>query len=418
MQDRSPGREAFAREQFAVETAAIAERLGSVEILAGVLARDHASGIARVADGLAAGLTASFPDRRACLLLLDAGSRDGTWEAMQAWRDRAPAVPPVELLRLIGPPDPDRAFRALLETGQRLEASACVFAQADLVGLPPDWVGRLVDPVLGGQAEAVLPAYARAVTEGTLTTNLLAPLTRALFGKRVQQLLGGCGALAGGRLAALLGDPVWGERLGPQGIECWLTVEAVAAGRPAVEVPLGEKRVLAPRLQPDLPSILVRTVGPLFGLMERYAGVWLDVRGSAALPCLGEAPALRGGAPEVETDRMVRAFRIGVKDLLPIWEQIMLEETLGRLYPLGLLAADEFEFAAPLWARVVCDFAVSYHERRLPREHLLRALTPLYLGRMAAFFREAQGQRDPARLLAAVDLAFEAEAARLRERWR
>jgi hypothetical protein len=420
MQDRAPGREAVAREQFAGETAAIAGRLGSVEILAGILAQDHVASVARVAEGLAAGLTAGFPDHRACLLLLETGSRDGTWEALQAWRDQAPSVPPVELLRLGGPPDPARAFRALLETGRRLGVSACLFAQADLVGLLPAWVGRLVEPVLGGQAEAVLPAYSRAVTEGTLTTNLLAPLTRALYGKRVQQLMGGCGALSGGRLGALLEDPVWGARLGPHGIECWLTVEAVAAGRRAVEVPLGAKRVQAPRVQPDLPTILVRTVGPLFDLMERYAGVWLDVRRSAALPCLGDAPGLAGGASGVEIDRMVRAFRIGVKDLLPVWEQIMPEETLGQLYPLGLLAADEFEFAAPLWARVVCDFAVALHERRLAREHLLRALTPLYLGRVAAFFREAQAapRENPFGLLEAIGEAFEIEAARLRERWR
>jgi hypothetical protein len=117
---------------------------------------------------------------------------------------------------------------------------------------------------------------------------------------------------------------------------------------------------------------------------------------------------------------MVRTFRTGLKDLLPVWEQIMPEETLERLYPLGLLAPDEFRFPATDWARVVADFAVAHHERRVPRDHLLRALTPLYLGRVAAFLQEARGvapTRLP-KLLDALADAFTAERARLADRWR
>jgi hypothetical protein len=307
-----------------------------------------------------------------------------------------------------------------LEAARTLGVSACAYIQADLLGITPHWMARLLDPILAGRADLVLPAYTRPITEGTLTTNLLAPLTRALYGKRIQQVLGGCGALAAGHLPALLADPAWEEDLGPQGNACWIPVEALAARRRIVEVPLGEKRVAASRVQPDLPSILAQTVGPLFRLMDRYASAWLDVRGSAAVPCPEEAPeTLRHPAPP-EVERMVRAFRLGLKDLLPVWEQAMPEETLGQLYPLGLRARDEFDFPAPLWARVVCDFAVAHHERRLPREHLLQSLTPLYLGRTAAFLREAYAA--PARslggLLEAVGMAFETEVEILRERWR
>jgi hypothetical protein len=63
---------------------------------------------------------------------------------------------------------------------------------------------------------------------------------------------------------------------------------------------------------------------------------------------------------------------------------------------------------------------VAYHERRLPREHLLRALTPLYLGRVAAFVLETQaGSASRAGdALERVALAFEAEKGALSARWR
>ena len=98
----------------------------------------------------------------------------------------------------------------------------------------------------------------------------------------------------------------------------------------------------------------------------------------------------------------------------------MPEETLAHLYPLGILAGEDFRFPPPLWARVVSDFAVAFHERRLPREHLLRALTPLYLGRVAAFLLQANAV-SPSRfpdLLEDIGRAFEGEKDSLRARWR
>ena len=63
---------------------------------------------------------------------------------------------------------------------------------------------------------------------------------------------------------------------------------------------------------------------------------------------------------------------------------------------------------------------MAHHERRLPRDHLLGALTPLYLGRVAAFVLETQGGA-PSRAVEALErvcLAFEAEKADLSARWR
>jgi hypothetical protein len=69
---------------------------------------------------------------------------------------------------------------------------------------------------------------------------------------------------------------------------------------------------------------------------------------------------------------------------------------------------------------VIADFAVAHHERRLPRDHLLRSLTPLYLGRVAAFVLETQAgfSRRADEAIERVCLAFEAEKPALSARWR
>lgn len=208
--------------------------------------------------------------------------------------------------------------------------------------------------------------------------------------------------------------------MGAHGVDLWLTTEALVSGAKVIETHLGCKSVDPTPGQPDLATIVARVVGALFRLMEMYHAAWDEIQGSVLVPQVGDPAALLAEPGGANVERMVRAFRLGLKDLLPVWEQIMPEETLARLYPLGLLAVDEFQFPPPMWARVVSDFALAYHERRLPRDHLLRALTPLYLGRVAAFLLEAQGtpRSQFPNMLEAIGQAFEAEREFLRARWR
>ena len=313
-----------------------------------------------------------------------------------------------------------QAILSLLRAAQRLEARALVLVDADLTGVEPEWIAAMIDPVLREEADYVSPAYARAASEGTLTTNLLAPLTRALYGARVQQVSGSCAALSGGVVESLLAEPSESTEWQPHGAELWLTTSALASSARVAEVTLGRKIMTPGGPAPDLATILVRTVGPLFALMERYQAVWQEGTGRPAVIRRGPPPPVQADAGTPDVEHMVRAFNLGLKDLLPVWEQIIPESTLARLYPLALLAPEEFKLPLPLWARLVSDFAVAYHERRLPRDHLLRALTPLYLGRVAAFVVE--GRTTPIgrvpETFEMIDRAFEVEREHLVARWR
>jgi len=326
----------------------------------------------------------------------------------------------VRCVRISGPPSRPRTILAALAAARHLRVTACALVDAGLISLTPEAIGRLLQPILAGTADAVSPAYTHTVVEGTLTTNLLAPLLRALYGRRVQQLLGGCTALAQPAVARSLESATLEDDLSDHGLEIRMAIETVALGDRLVEVHVGRKALDAGFAPPDLATTLAQIVGPFFRLMDRYRAVWAEVAGSTPVTLIGDPPALLLEAGDLPVDRMVRAFKFGVKDLLPIWEQALQEETLSLLYPLGLLSSDEFVFPAEHWARVAFDFAVAYHEQRLPRDHLLRALTPLYLGRVAAFLREAQAapRARVSAVLEGVGRAFEVEKAGLAARWR
>jgi hypothetical protein len=394
--------------------------LGSVEVLIGVCALNQARSAPRVVETASAGLARELGDRKGAVVVVESGFRDETLDAVKGWLAGQARTPPVSCVRITGPPSRGRAILGALAIARHLRAPACVLVDAGLLSLTPEGLGRLTRPLLAGEAACVSPTYTHAAAEGTLTTNLLAPMCCALYGRRIQQLLGGCAALSQEVVTRLLEAEAWEGDLIDHGLELRLVLEALTSESRIVEVHLGRKALDPGLAPPELATTLTRTVGPFFRLMDRYRAFWSDVRESTSVNRIGDPPSILPGADGVQLDRMVRAFRLGLKDLFPIWEQALQEETLTSLYPLGLLSPDEFEFPVQQWARVACDFAVAYHEQRLPRDHLLRALTPLYLGRVAAFLRETQGAAPQgiATVLDAVGGAFEAEKAGLVARWR
>lgn len=394
--------------------------VGPVHVLAGVHALNQARSLTRVMEAVASGVAKLETDVPAMMMVVDAGSRDGTLEAARSAAQTLPPNLPVRCVRVAGPASRNRAVQAILGVANHVQASACLLVDAGLVGLSPEGIQRLVEPLFAGEAQYVAPAYTHAVSEGTLTSNLLAPMARALFGRRIQQLLGGCAGLSRSLIERLADAAAWEGDGTEHGAEISLAVESLASGGRIVEAHLGRKRMDPGLVSPDLSTTLAGTVGPLFHVMDRHHETWAPIRHSKPTPRVGDSPSILAETGEAQVERMVRAFKLGLKDLLPVWEQVMPEDTLGLLYPLGPLPTEEFRFQSGPWARVVYDFALAFHQRVLPRDQLLRALTPLYLGRVAAFLLEAQG-RPPAELTILLDRigqAFEDEKGYLTARWR
>jgi hypothetical protein len=93
---------------------------------------------------------------------------------------------------------------------------------------------------------------------------------------------------------------------------------------------------------------------------------------------------------------------------------------LAGVLALGLRDDDDFRFPLALWVQTVYDFAVAYHEKVIHREHLLRSLVPLYLGRTASVVLETRGGGSQA-VQQTVDQGcqtFEAMKPYLVDRWR
>jgi hypothetical protein len=90
----------------------------------------------------------------------------------------------------------------------------------------------------------------------------------------------------------------------------------------------------------------------------------------------------------VNVGRMLGIFREGLRNLRDIWIAVLGQGDFGDVDLLGNAGPETFRFPRSLWSRIIYDYALAYHRKRLPAEHLIKSLTPLYLGRTASFVLE------------------------------
>ena len=374
-------------------------QIGAVDILVGIPSYNNARTIGHVVRAVQIGLAKYFPDRKAVLVNSDGGSADGTMEVVTGTHVEDfqsillhHRVEPFFKIATpyIGIPGKGSAFRAIFEIAKALDVKACAVVDSDLRSITPEWVELLIKPVLESGFDYVAPLYHRHKYDGTITNSIIYPITRALYGKRVRQPIGGDFGFSGRLASFYLTKDVWESDIARYGIDIWMTTEALANGFKIAQAFLGAKIHDPKDPGSDLSAMLAQVTGSAFSLMENYAAVWKTVRQTEPVPTFGFQYTVGLEHVQVDVGRMVRVFREGLRNLRDIWKIVLGAGDFGSVEALGQAPDDGFRFPRRLWSNVVYDYALAYHRRKLPREQLLKSLTPLYLGKTASFVAEAR----------------------------
>src|SRR5438034_8658528 len=408
-------------------TETIVEEIGETEVLVGIPSFNNASTIGHVVRAVSAGLAKYFHGFRAVLVNSDGGSSDGTpevveqaivdFEAMLISDRQSP------LQKIITPyqgiPGKGSAFRTIFEIARRMKAKACAVVDSDLRSITPEWIEMLLRPLLNEGYDYVAPYYLRHKYDGTITNSIAYPLTRALYGQRIRQPIGGEFGFSRALVGHYLDKHVWESDVARFGIDIWMTTEAIASGARVCQSFLGAKIHNPKDPAADLSDMLVQVTGALFSLMEEHQTIWTTIEASKPVTLFGFQYQVGVEPVHVNIDAMIANFRQGLADLEPIWRQMLAAETLEGLFLLKECPPQAFHIPDDLWARIVYDTAVAYHRYSMPREHLLKALTPLYLGRTASFVLETQGLTsiEAEVRIEALCQAFEKRKPYLLERW-
>jgi hypothetical protein len=403
--------------------------IGRADLLVGIPSYNNAATIGHVAQAAAAGLAKYFPGAKAVIVNSDGGSEDGTAQALldAALPDlrtvlashAAPAASRIST-PYHGIPGKGSAFRTILHIADELHARACCVVDSDLRSVTPGWFELLLRPVLDGDFDYVAPLYRRHKFDGTITNGIVYPLTRALYGRRIRQPIGGEFGFSGELARVYLSKPVWESDVARFGIDIWMTTTAVAERFRVCQAYLGAKIHDAKDPGGDLTAMMTQVVGSCFDLAETYEDVWLGIRGSESVPLVGFPHAVGVEPVAVDVERMRAIYTQGLQDLRDLWADFLPPSVLDGLAEVAALEGDHFHVPDGLWAEVVYRFALAHHRRIVHREHLLASLVPLYLGRTAAFVTE-MGNAGPGAVEAGVErlaCAFEALKPLFAEEWR
>ena len=375
------------------------EQIGQADIVVGIPSYNNAKTIGHVVRAVQAGLAKYFPDRKAVLVNSDGGSSDGTEQVVHnttiedfsAILLKHRSEPFYKMaFPYSGIPGKGSAFRAVFEIAAALDAKACAVVDSDLRSITPEWLELLITPVLQNDFDYIAPLYHRHKFDGTITNSIVYPLTRALYGKRVRQPIGGDFGFSGKLAQFYLSKDVWDTDVARFGIDIWMTTTAIANGFRVAQSFLGAKIHDAKDPGADLSDMLYQVVSATFSLMEGYAEQWMTVQGTDAVPSFGFEYSVGLEPVKVNTARMLAIFREGIGNLHEIWLAILGAGDLREVERLGTLEDGAFRFPVSLWTRVIYDYALAFHQKKFPPEHLIKSLTPLYLGKTASFILEAE----------------------------
>jgi len=383
------------------------------DLVVGIPSFRNAATIGHVTEAASEGLRRTFPEMRAVIVNADGGSNDGTSDRVRAAADGVPTVAG----RYQGESGKGSAFRAIFEAVTLLDAKACAVVDSDLRSITPEWIARLIGPIVRDEADYVTPLYARHKHDGTITNTIAYPLTRALYGARVRQPIGGEFGFGADLAKVYLAEPVWDTDVAKFGIDIFMTTTAIARGVRVAQAFLGAKIHDPKDPGADLGPMFTQVVGTLLALARKNADIWRTVKGSQEVPLIGEISPVEPEAVNASVRVLVEKFKAGAADQDATWAEILSTGTRD----IARTAAETGNASAiggRFWARAVYEI-VAAAKTRDDTETLARALLPLYFGRVAALIGEVQGldQAGAERVVEQQALIFEQTKPYLVERW-
>jgi hypothetical protein len=398
------------------------EQIGTVDLVIGLVDQNASEDIAAIAETTRQGLARLSKSARAALLHRDTGSNRAAAAASQPVLEN-------ESLRLVSyslpVPDPSAtlvesisgSYRGIADVSQRLGARGCIVLASNSESLTSEWIYGLAQPVLEREIDLVAPCYTPHKFEGLLNSAILYPSTRALYGKRILNPLGPDFGFSSRLFQVLLVDPAKARSAGRR--LPLIAPEAIVRGLKICQTHLG-RRTYPPIDWKNLDSILAEVLDPLFLGIERDAAFWQHIRSSEPVPTYGDPLPPIEESIAVDTRRLLEPFKLGFRNLQEIWGLVLPPTALLELKKADRLPPEQFRIPDELWIHIVYDFALAYHLRTIARDHLLRALTPLYLGWTASYAIEVEGLGGAAvqRRLERLCTAYENGKPYLVSRWR
>ncbi len=363
------------------------EEIESADILMGIPCYNNERTIAHVIQMVTHGLAKHYKDQRSVIFVADGGSTDDTREVAREFQIKPWQEKVVSIYR--GPGGKGTALRSVFEAANRLKVRACAVVDSDLRSITSDWVQYLLDPVLSRDYQFVSPVYLRHKYDGTITNNIVYNITRALYGKRIRQPIGGDFAISREVAKFYAEQDVWETDVARFGIDIWMTTNAITQGFRICQSNLGVKIHDAKDPGQHLGPMFRQVVWTLCYLMERFEVHWKGVQGSEPVETFGQEGYVEPEPVNIDIEGMIEHFKIGFQQFSSLWKDIFSKACFDEIENAVEMDSNQFYFPTDAWVQILYELAATFHSWSVNRYKLIDLMTPLYYARVASFVRQS-----------------------------
>jgi glucosylglycerate synthase len=367
--------------------------VGQVDVLVGLPTLNNAATVVDVVRAIHVCFTRDFPRLRTVLINADGGSTDGTPELVRAASvTDADVVQTSYTLRTLhrvvapyhGLPGKHAALRTVFAAGELARASVIVVLDPGGPATTAERVTELIGPIGQSGVEFLAPRYRRHPRDGVLITQLVRPLTRALYGVGLDEPLGAEFACSGRFASHCLEQAIWDQKTARFAIDLWLRMEAIAEGFPVGQIwrPLTAATGARTTVREAVHQVVVSAIESL----QAHDLFWLRTNGVAELCSWGIDPVATPEAPTWDYQALALQARHDIGEIKELLETVLEPGLLPRLL-------DASDGASPtlddeLWVRIVYAFAAAARQGRAGVDHLADMFAPAYMWRAAAFMSQ------------------------------
>ncbi|MEW6186249.1 MAG: glycosyltransferase [Thermodesulfobacteriota bacterium] len=364
------------------------EEIGKADLLIGIPSYNNEKTIAHVIQMVSHGLYQHYQDYKNVIMIADGGSTDDTREVvkdfeLKPWQEKLLSI-------YRGASGKGTAFRSIFEAAVKLDVKACMVVDSDIRSITSDWVNHMLSPVLEKGYQYVTPIYCRHKYDGTITNNIVYNLTRALYGKRIRQPIGGDFAFSPDVAAYYIQQPVWDSEVARFGIDIWMTTQAIVDHFRVCQANLGVKIHDAKDPATHLAPMFRQVVWTVFMLMEQNESYWKRIRKSEPVEAFGADFCLEPEPVHVDLEGLVYKYKVGFKQFGLFWRDILSSRSYSILKKASRQESKDFSLPIENWGCILYELAATFHYWPMNRNKLVDLMTPLYHARVASFVRDTQ----------------------------